>query len=784
MSRYNTGNSRPSNTMKDFNDNTLAFDDFINLGEKEAGVDRFGNHLPSARKQIKDLTEQALSNIKWQQVGLWAAGVTLTNAAQIVNYGGDWYRYKGDFEHVIKGASPEKDGGIWSLDNPDGLWINIGDAALRQDMSAVDGFKHVGNCTDYARLKRTVPEKAGQRILLGEYNAGTGYGGGEFVAMSGSGVEDGGITCVVNGSWYWRRLGDPERFNVTCFGAVPDGVTDCADAVAKMAAWSLAQSTAVNSQLTRIGVKFPAGNFAMSSWSYSTYVSYFKLSGALVSFGYFATTKIKLIGAADSWAFTVQARWCEVSGIEFYGQYEKDKVKRNFFKNTVVAGAYFHASFWRATYMGGKSFYLYDTLDTKFHQFYSNYTYDSVIYVLMSGNSSGSWDHSTAIELCNFNIQYHLSDSADTGALFIPRSTQSLINNGWIEHSTYPGNISEGQWKISNLSLEANTYPLYSQYGRMVEIASNFNGVGIDYDSGQVGALNGVAQPSWAVSAYEQGRNTIMSHGQEIRGSLAYQYQNSMYRLTNMAGSPAWYYIGTVVLPSTGATCKLRLVGGRGFDAASSTPNMIGTTYGGGEAVIRIQHKDDTTKKTVSWYGEDATPITSVKYVQVSKTTVQVYALVGAYTYAAAVMMETDSTSRFQAGIHFYWLPSLSVVSDITSVAGLQDGVSAKSFNNGVYGFGMELDTGVLSYTAALVYGGGVNYLQVKNNGKQYFQPLQSTSGAVEFPHYFKAELPSPAAFKYHEVYVTDTSKTPSLQKAYSDGTNWRFCLDPANIIS
>lgn len=41
--RYNTRNPRPSNSMKDLNDNALAYDDFLN-GEEDVAYDRFQNH--------------------------------------------------------------------------------------------------------------------------------------------------------------------------------------------------------------------------------------------------------------------------------------------------------------------------------------------------------------------------------------------------------------------------------------------------------------------------------------------------------------------------------------------------------------------------------------------------------------------------------------------------------------------------------------------------------------------------------------------------------------------
>ncbi|QJW57008.1 hypothetical protein HL670_03905 [Serratia plymuthica] len=49
--RYNTGNPRPSNSMKDLNDNALAYDDFLNSDEEEA-VDRLQRPFPTVRKQV------------------------------------------------------------------------------------------------------------------------------------------------------------------------------------------------------------------------------------------------------------------------------------------------------------------------------------------------------------------------------------------------------------------------------------------------------------------------------------------------------------------------------------------------------------------------------------------------------------------------------------------------------------------------------------------------------------------------------------------------------------
>ncbi|MGR7851272.1 hypothetical protein [Klebsiella aerogenes] len=52
--RYNTGNPRPSNSMKDLNDNALAYDDFLN-SEADTFVDRMGSTQDSLRGAKKKM---------------------------------------------------------------------------------------------------------------------------------------------------------------------------------------------------------------------------------------------------------------------------------------------------------------------------------------------------------------------------------------------------------------------------------------------------------------------------------------------------------------------------------------------------------------------------------------------------------------------------------------------------------------------------------------------------------------------------------------------------------
>ncbi|WP_113632152.1 SGNH/GDSL hydrolase family protein [Pectobacterium peruviense] len=102
----------------------------------------------AANKPLKDLTNRtrwlyekfgtAFDNLGWMQLGVWTVGLEVSLPTQIVSFDGSWYRYRGNLDspHVIAGASPADDGGIWSGDNPDGIWVDVGDASLRSDLGS------------------------------------------------------------------------------------------------------------------------------------------------------------------------------------------------------------------------------------------------------------------------------------------------------------------------------------------------------------------------------------------------------------------------------------------------------------------------------------------------------------------------------------------------------------------------------------------------------------------------------------------------------------------------
>ncbi|HBT6278303.1 TPA: right-handed parallel beta-helix repeat-containing protein [Klebsiella quasipneumoniae] len=86
--RYNTGNPRPSNSMKDLNDNALAYDDFLN-SESDTFIDRFGNAqdtMIGATKKMAAATDAVIDEARQNLIPLSKQYMTLADAqADIAN---------------------------------------------------------------------------------------------------------------------------------------------------------------------------------------------------------------------------------------------------------------------------------------------------------------------------------------------------------------------------------------------------------------------------------------------------------------------------------------------------------------------------------------------------------------------------------------------------------------------------------------------------------------------------------------------------------------------------
>lgn len=149
MTTYNTGNKVGSPAVKDLFDNSENLDKAVNDRESEVWIDRLGFErlsLFGAEKQNERLvaafrieSQQAILAAGYVSVGTFQEGAEIKNRNETVLWkrpdgDGEYYRWDGDLpKSVPENSTPQSTGGIKSTDNPDGLWVGVGDAAVRSE---------------------------------------------------------------------------------------------------------------------------------------------------------------------------------------------------------------------------------------------------------------------------------------------------------------------------------------------------------------------------------------------------------------------------------------------------------------------------------------------------------------------------------------------------------------------------------------------------------------------------------------------------------------------------
>ncbi|MEI2263971.1 hypothetical protein [Erwinia sp. CGal63] len=506
-------------------------------------------------------------------------------------------------------------------------------------------------------LRALEPGAHGEIVMVHSWAAGTGYGGGLFISDLNDKTtpEDQGLNIVTRAGVRWKRyITDNAGVTVVDFGAIPDGKTDCLEAVTLMWHWSRVVDRATNVRIhENVGIRFPAGNFFISKFDVSSQeVSRFRLSGAHVNFGYFPSTRLYSDQKNGEYMFTVNARWTYISGFIVHGQ-DNTKTK-GFFKNIIQGGQYLRVTGMHFLDMGGRSLDLLDTLDCKIDQWYANRCAGTVIYGRWSNRAAGSWDHLTAIELSNFNIQYGVKAEM----IDLQRATQCILHNGWIEHTEFPGNLSNGQWNINALNLEGNKNPLKCHYTRLISSMLNVhNGEGLDMsDSGE----------RW-LSAYEDGQLFIENHGMKVEGSLNYQYITSPDRMDNRVDRETWFKVGDIEMPEWTTQMQMRIIGSSQFNAMPETQIDHTSRTPEGEAKISIQNVNGTFN--ASWAAEGSCPVTRVHVKTLPGSRAEVFVKLAKYTGFCIALITTNCHDRFSRGVHFRFIKAYSQVSAADAAA-------------------------------------------------------------------------------------------------------------------
>lgn len=561
------------------------------------------------------------------------------------------------------------------------------------------------------QLRATEPTQSGQIASVLEYSSGSKVGGGIFVydALDKSTKEDFGLNIVTANGARWKRIVlDYNNVTVVEFGAIPDGTTDCLEAVTRMHNWSQANYPA-------IGIRFTAGNFMLSKFDISaTEINLFKLSGAPVSFGFFASTTLYSDKKNDEVMFLVKARHVEIAGLIIEGQSNSSDSSasnsKGFYKNIDPGGQFLRVSCTKFSYLGGRALDVLDTLDCKLDQFYASHCQNAIVYARWSGQQQGVWDHSTAIEMSNFNIQYN----SQHPAFDMPRCTQSLIRNGWIEHTEYPGDLSNGQWIIEALSIEDCENPLKLAFSRIIMMQKNLqSGSTLDYSP---------EGERW-LSEYEEGNIELANFGVVVEGSLNYDYVTSPYRMDNRSDKEVWFYIGEVALPAESGQLNIKIVGSGGYSSIKGTQTDFTQNTPQGATYIAVQAT--TGGPYATWHSEGSAPVKQV-YIEGKSSACKLYIKIGTYTGHAIALLETNGVDRFGAGVHFLFRKSFTRCDELKSAE--LDAADVKCFEqhwtgNKDIGFGYNNDRELIMRgpTRALAdFDQASNCLTLRINGQVY----------------------------------------------------------------
>jgi len=557
-----------------------------------------------------------------------------------------------------------------------------------------------------ADLKAFEPTSSIKVVHVMSYTKGTYVGSGDFYYDSAdrSTASDNATVIVTPKGARWKKIIENQNdINVTHFGAIPDGKTDCTSACLAMHNWSKKYNP-------KIGIQFPAGTFKLNGLDISgSSVSTFRMVGAMVSYGYFPATTL-VSDQGTGMMVKVKARWSEFGN--FFVNCENDLKEygnklntKGFFQNIEIEGEYVRASNLRFSNMGGVCISLVDTLDTKIDQFYASKCHGGVIHATWSDSDYRGWNHSTAVELTNFNIQGCIGT---TPIFDLQRCTQSIIRNGWIEHSTTPGDLSNGQWVIEAFSMEDCDTPLNLTFCRYIMTQRNFQGKSniITNDS---------TKSTW-LSVWEDGNTEIENHGIKTTGSMNYGYLTSENRFFNIQANSGWVKVGDLFVPADGDTVNLRIIGTSGFNSVGIEHKVGGTGYGGGEAIIRAQKKKSGVQLT--WETVGASAVQDVMYFKGDSTTnCAVYVKLAPWTMNCVSIVETSAKDRYNAGICFRWMPAGTAITDT-------------DFN---------ALTGLIQAPAQLCLGAGKNGIVIGSDGYIGLSTVQITNN--ELPIYVNGTL-------------------------------------------
>ncbi|UNK26206.1 hypothetical protein MNO11_15275 [Serratia plymuthica] len=141
--RYNTLNPRPSNSMKDLNDNALAYDDFLN-GEQEVAYDRFQNPFPTVRKQVSERINEIIGAQQDAEVYAKDAKQSAEDAQNIAD-ANTYYTTQEDPDGTIAGIAGTPDGKMFRVAIPDAEGVTVAFNNYKNNIGVAEFINSIAN---------------------------------------------------------------------------------------------------------------------------------------------------------------------------------------------------------------------------------------------------------------------------------------------------------------------------------------------------------------------------------------------------------------------------------------------------------------------------------------------------------------------------------------------------------------------------------------------------------------------------------------------------------------
>lgn len=138
----------PSESPFDTKFNAGKIDEFV-TSENHVYVDRFGDEHRTIAGINYD-ANQAILNYGYITKDSFEDGSTISLANECLRWksNGEYYRWDGTFPKVVPpGSTPDTTGGIG-----EGKWVSVGDASLRSNLAAPDGYQLIGGLAEHYSL--------------------------------------------------------------------------------------------------------------------------------------------------------------------------------------------------------------------------------------------------------------------------------------------------------------------------------------------------------------------------------------------------------------------------------------------------------------------------------------------------------------------------------------------------------------------------------------------------------------------------------------------------------